>query len=142
MICGLAIPHIYEFFALKEGKTVEQTKNSAEVFSSIDTDPISQKAFNHFLRLLGTCISHLAAAMLPDDGIFLCQGILSGVKDKLKEDVSKGEDSIFLKAFTNNKSIESYLKTIPFYLTSESDLGLKGCLNFLKILANNYPSMD
>lgn len=142
MICGRAIPNIYEFFSLKEGKPIDHERTSAEVFSSIDTDPIALKSFNHFLRLLGTCLSHLASAMLPDDGIFLCGSILTSVKDKLKEDVAKGEDSIFLKAFTNNKSIESYLKTVAFYFTSETDLGLKGCHNFLKILGDKHSLKD
>lgn len=137
MICGLAIPNLYEFFAIKEGKDLKSLPTSKEVFSTIETDSISRKAFEHFLKCLGTCLSHLGAAMLPDDGIFLCGSILTAVVDHLKDDVAKGEKSILLRAFTNNKCVGSYLKTVPIYFTSEKDLGMKGCWHFLQLLAEN-----
>lgn len=140
MTCGRSIPNIYEFFALKEGLPVDNCpKSGREIFTKISTDPIARKTFNHFLRNLGTTLSHLAAAMLPDDGIFLCGAILGGVINHLKEDVSKGEESILLKAFTNNKCVGPYLKTVPLFFTPEHDLGLKGCLHFLDLLSQKVP---
>lgn len=135
MTCGRAIPNLYEFFAMKEGVKLETVPSSKEVFAKIDSDPISRKAFNHFLRCLGTTLAHLAAAMLPDEGIFLSGTILGATLDHLKADVARAEDSIFLKAFTNSPCIGSYLKTVPLFFTSERDLGLKGCWNFLQLLA-------
>ena len=140
MICGKAIPNIYEFFAHKEGKELNQVPTGKEVFSSISTDPISRRSFEHFLKNLGTCLAHLAAAMLPDDGIFLSGSILTATVEHLKEDVAKGEDSILLRAFTNNKCVGPYLKTVPLYFTSEMDLGMKGCWHFLQLLAENPPT--
>lgn len=140
MICGLAIPHLYEFFAIKEGRKLDSVPTSKEVFASIDSDPISTKAFEHFLRNLGTCLAHLGAAMLPDDGIFLSGSILSATVEHLKKDVEKRENSILLRAFTNNKCVGPYLKTVPLYFTTEKDLGMKGCWNFLQLLASNPPT--
>lgn len=135
MTCGRAIPNLYEFFAMKEGIKLETVPKGKEVFSKISSDPISRKAFNHFLRCFGTTLAHLAAAMLPDEGIFLCGAILGATLEHIKEDVAKGEESIFLKAFTNSPCVGSYLKTVPLYFTPEHDLGLKGCWNFLQLLA-------
>ena len=135
MICGRAIPNLYEFFAMKEGIQLEKVPGAKEVFSRIDTDPISKKAFDHFLRCFGTTLAHLAAAMLPDDGIFLSGVILGANLQHLKADVAKGEESIFVKAFTNSKCVGSYLKTVPLYFTPEKDLGLKGCWHFLQLLS-------
>jgi glucokinase len=140
MICGKAISNIYEFFSIKEGKKLENIPTPKEVFSTIGSDPISRKAFEHFLKTLGTCLAHLGAAMLPDDGIFLSGSILTAVEGYLKEDVSKGEDSILLRSFTNNKCVGPYLKTVPLYFTSETDLGMKGCWNFLQLLSENPPT--
>lgn len=140
MICGLAIPNMYEFFAIREGKELVTIPTSKEVFSSIDSDPISRKAFEHFLKNLGTCIAHLGAAMLPDDGIFLSGSILTATVEYLKEDVAKGENSILLRAFTNNKCVGPYLQTVPLYFTLEKDLGMKGCWHFLQLLAENPPT--
>lgn len=135
MTCGRAIPNLYEFFALKEGIKLDKIPTGKEAFSKITTDPISRKAFNHFLRCFGTTLAHLAAAMLPDDGIFLCGSILGGTIDHVKEDVAKGEDSILLKAFTNSQCVGSYLKTVPLFFTPEIDLGMKGCWHFLQLLS-------
>ena len=140
MVCGRAIPNMYEFFALKEGITLEKVPSGKEVFSRIDTDPISRKTFNHFLRCLGTALAHLAAAMLPDDGIFLSGAILTATIEHLKADVARGEDSIFLKAFTNSPCVGSYLKTVPLYFTPEIDLGMKGCWHLLQLLSKKSSS--
>ncbi len=140
MTCGRAIPNLYEFFAQKEGVVLEKVPSGKEVFSKIDTDPISRKAFNHFLRCFGSTLAHLAAAMLPDDGIFLCGTILSATIEHVKADVARGEESIFLKAFTNSPCVGSYLKTVPLYFTSESDLGMKGCWHFLQLLSQKSSS--
>lgn len=137
MTCGRAIPNLYEFFAMKDGIKLEHVPTGKEIFSKIDTDPTSRKAFNHFLRCFGTTLAHLAAAMLPDEGIFLCGTILGATLDHLKADVALGEESILLKAFTNSPCIGSYLKTVPLYFTPEQDLGLKGCWNFLQLLSRN-----
>lgn len=141
MICGRAIPNLYEFFAIKEGKVLDQIPASKQVFETIDTDPVSRKAFEHFLKCFGTCLAHLAASMLPDDGIFLSGSILTAVTDHLKADVAKGDDSILLSAFTNNKCVGPYLKTVPLYFTNEKDLGMKGCWHFLQLLAKNPPTL-
>lgn len=139
MTCGRSISNLYEFHALKEGITLETVPKGKEIFSRIDTDPLSKKAFNHFLRNLGTTLAHLAAAMLPDEGIFLCGAILGSTLEHLKADVALGEESILFKAFTNSPCVGSYLKTVPLYFTPEHDLGLKGCWNFLQLLSKKLP---
>ena len=139
-MCGRGIPLLYEFFAMKEGKKIEKEMTAVEVFSTIDNDPISRKAFDQFLKTLGTCLAHLAAAMLPDDGIFLCGNILGANVKHLKEDVSKWDESILLQAFVNNKCLGPYLKTLPLFFTSEKDLGMKGCWHFLQLLGEQFPS--
>lgn len=140
MFCGQSIPNLYEFFAIKQGKELKVIPTSKEIFSSISNDPISTMAFNHFLKCLGTCLSHFGAALLPDDGIFLSGSILTSVIDHVKDDVAKGDASILMRAFTNNKCVGTYLKTVPLYFTSEQDLGMKGCWHFLQLLAEQPPS--
>lgn len=76
LFCGQGIPILYDFYSTKEGVHKETKMTAKEIFSTIDTDPISKKSFDHFLTMLGTCMSHLSSAFLPDDGVFLSGGIL------------------------------------------------------------------
>lgn len=76
LFCGQGIPILYDFYSIKEGVHKETKMTAKEIFSKIDTDPISKKSFDHFLTMLGTCMSHLSSAFLPDDGVFLSGGIL------------------------------------------------------------------
>lgn len=134
LFCGLGIPIIYEFYAIKQAKTLEKPISGEDIFTSIETDPLSRKTFEHFLKLLGTCLAHLSAAFLPDDGIFLCGRILTSVIKYIKEDTANPAKSILITSFTNNKCVGSYLQTVPIFFTPEIDLGLKGCWHFLQLL--------
>ncbi len=134
LFCGLAIPYLYEFHAQKAGQTINDPLKGEDVFSKIDSDPISRKAFDHFLVILGTCLAHLSAAFLPDDGVYLCGSILSSTIEHVKKDISNPESSKLINAFINNRCAGAYLKTIPIYFTPEQDLGLKGCWNYLQLL--------
>lgn len=133
--CGKAIPLLYEFLAEKKGVPIPQWRlNDEPVFTKIETDEIAKEAFEHFLRLLGTVLSHLAACFVPDDGIVLCQTIVSSCSKYIIKDSEDPEKSILLKAIRSNKCIGSYLSTIPVYLTTEDNLGMKGCFNLLRHL--------
>lgn len=133
LFCGLGIPIIYEFFAKKHGKEVTQPLQGSEVFAAIDTDPIAKAAFDHFLRIFGTCLAHLSASFLPDDGIFLCGNIVSSIIERIKKDTSNPKDSLLLTAFVSNKCIGPYLENVSIVFTPEEDLGLKGCWEFLNL---------
>lgn len=133
LFCGLGIPLIYEYYCQKEGKPHDKPVTGEDAFTKIDTDPIARKTFEHFLRMLGTCLAHLSAAFLPDEGIFLCGRILSSVIEYIKEDTANPAKSILISSFTNNKCVGPYLQTVPIFFTPEIDLGLKGCWNFLQL---------
>lgn len=133
LFCGLGIPVIYEYLLTKSGKTLEKPVIGEEVFTKIDSDPIAKRTFEIFLRLLGTCLAHLSAVLLPDEGVFVCGSIVSSVIEYIKKDVANPQASILISAFTANKCVGSYLKTVPIVFTPEVDLGLKGCWNFLQI---------
>jgi glucokinase len=134
LFCGKGIPLLYEFYSLKEGKILEKPVLGEEVFKNIETDPISRKSFEHFLRILGTCLAHLAVAFLPDEGIFLCGTILKSVIKHIQKDTSDPAHSLLISSFINNKCAGPYLQTVPIFFTPEVDLGLKGCWHFLQIL--------
>lgn len=133
LFCGLGIPIIYEFHSNKHGKTLTEPVQGAEVFARIDTDPIAKLAFEHFLRMFGTCLAHLSAAFLPDDGIFLCGTIVSSLIQRIQKDTSDPKTSLLLSSFVNNKCIGPYLENVSIVFTPEEDLGLKGCWEFLNL---------
>lgn len=134
LFCGVGIPLLYEFHLLQAGKSLEKPVLGEDVFGKIDSDAISKKCFDHFLQLLGTCLAHLSAVALPDDGIYLCGSILTAVLPHIMKDIQVPSKSILIKSFTNSKAIGSYLETIPIFFTPEIDLGLKGCWSFLQMI--------
>lgn len=136
LFCGRGIPNLYEFHSLREGITPQRKMLGEEIFAKIDSDPIAKKAFEHFLRMLGTCLSHLASAFLPDDGIYLSGTILSSVVKHLQKDVENPETSHLITSFENNSCLAPYLKQIPILFSPEPNLGIKGCLNLLQTKTN------
>lgn len=133
LFCGLGIPIIYEFHSKKHGKEVGQPLQGPEIFARIDTDPVAKLTFEHFLKMFGTCLAHLSAGFLPDDGIFLCGTIVSSAIERIKQDTSDPAKSLLLRAFVSNKCIGPYLENVSIVFTPEEDLGLKGCFEFLNL---------
>ncbi len=133
LFCGRAIPHLYEFHAAKKGVKLETAIKGEDVFSKIDTDPIALAAFQDFLKLLGTCLSHLAVAFLPDQGILLSGAIIGSIIHHIQKDAAS-PDSVLLSSFLNNNSSNSYLSSVPIFYTSEVDLPLRGCWHYLQLL--------
>ena len=136
LFCGRAIPILYEFHCLKEGKEFDPNLKGEDVFGKIETDPISKIVFEHFLKILGTCLSHYAVAYLPDDGILISGTIIDSIKNLIQEDCKK-EKSILLSSFINNVCSNAYLATVPIYFTPETDLQLKGCLSYIHLNEKN-----
>lgn len=135
LFCGKGIPHLYEFYSMREGRTMDKPLAGEQVFALIETDPVARQCFQHFLKMLGTCLAHFTAAFLPDNGIFLSGTILSSVIKHIQADVADQSTSILINAFHNNICLRGYLQTVPLYFTPEEDLGLKGCWNFLQLLS-------
>lgn len=134
LFCGLGIPCLYSFHHAKELKTEDLSKSSEEILKTVGTDPISRKAFEHFLRLLGSSLAHIAACFLPDSGILLSGRIVKQVIEEIKQDVHTPSTSILINSFISNRPLKSYMEELCIYFTPEDDLGMKGCLNFLKMM--------
>lgn len=133
-ICsGSALPMIYKYHAMKAGVEMKGPLPSTgiETFQHIDGDAVAKETFDHFLKMLAMAMASFAACYLPDEGIILCGSILRSVKKHLVADAARGDNSILLHNFANNKCLGSYLRSVPIYLAAEEDLGLKGCWNYL-----------
>ena len=126
--CGRGIPLLYEFLLEKEGKKLEEKLVGEDIFSRIDTDDVALKTFNRFLMMLGALLMSNCAVLLPNSGVVYCGNIIKSVINRIRDDMKDESHSYFYKGFFGNKSINSYMKSIPIYFTSETDLSLKGCL--------------
>lgn len=139
--CGRGIPLLYEFYCMKNGKTLEKQLKGEEVFAMIETDPIAKQTFDRFLYILGAVLMSNSCVLLPDNGIVLVGNILKSVIELIKKDMSNPETSFFYKGFYGNEEMNHYLKNIPLYFSSEGDLNLKGCLvsfSFTLVLSEDY----
>lgn len=127
-VCGKGVPLLYEFYSRKQGKTVSEQKTGEEIFSNVETDPISKQSLERFLEMLGALLLNNSTVLLPDNGIILCGTIISSLSSFIEKDMATPATSHFYKGFFRNSTIKSYLKEIPIFLTSEIDLNLKGCM--------------
>ncbi len=131
MFCGTAIPYIYRFVCKSHGITpCENMKRGEIIFQKAlkEGDEASVESLELFLTLFGLTLSHLSAALIPENGIILCGIIVLGIKDYLIKDCAKKENSTFLKAFRSNQSIAGFINTIPIYYSDKEDLGTVGGL--------------
>lgn len=126
--CGRGIPLLYEFYCQKAGKSLERPLKGEDIFATIETDPIAKQTFDRFLQILGALLMANCAVLLPDSGIVLSGNILKSVLPLIQKDMQDPTTSHFFKGFYGNEALNNYLKSIPIYFTSESDLNLKGCL--------------
>lgn len=130
LCCGRGIPLIYEFFRKKEHNDDEtrELDLGEKIFGRIESDALARKTFNKFLEMLGFLLQSNCTTLLPDSGIILMGTIISSVVQYMTSDFSQEAESYFFRGFYSNKDNYSYLKEIPVFFTSETDLNLKGCL--------------
>jgi len=124
--CGPSIPHMYNFFALKEG-TTEPTKLKGEDIFNLarkGSDPIARKTLDFSLRIYGEYLSNMAITLMPRGGIYLTGGVTAS----LQEEILK-VDGPFLKAFYNKGFLNSVLKLMPVFIVKIVELGLLGCFS-------------
>ena len=99
-----------------------ETEDPSKVISEaalVEKVPLCTKTLDIFVSVLGACAGNLALTGLTSGGIYLGGGIPPKILTKLQED-------IFLRAFTNKGRFEGLLKRIPVWVIVNDKAALLG----------------
>lgn len=68
-----------------------------------DEDEVCLEVVNLFFKLFGSTLCNLSVALLPRNGIILCNSIVSSLKDLIIRECKKEDGGLLLKTLRNNE---------------------------------------
>jgi glucokinase len=127
ILSGQGITHIYLFLRDKNktsspeiSKHIENVDDTAAMISQYrHQDNTCQQTLKYFSKIYARCVKNLALDILPTGGIYIAGGIAYK-----NQDILFNED--FLEEFYNTYQRTNLLKTIPIYLLTDLQIGLRG----------------
>jgi len=122
ILSGPGIENLYRVLARSGGTVPAAPEISRRAIS--DTDPVAVEALDLFFSMLGTVAGDLALTLGATGGIYLCGGILPGLREQL-------ESSRFRERFVEKGRYRRYLDAIPTFLMTGDAPALHGLRHFV-----------
>lgn len=122
ILSGPGIENLYRVLAKSRGPAPAAPEISRRAISG--TDPVAVEALDLFFAVLGTVAGDLALTLGATGGIYLCGGILPGLRGQL-------EASRFRERFTDKGRYRRYLDAIPTFLMTGDAPALHGLRHFV-----------
>jgi glucokinase len=127
ILSGKGITSIYSYLKDKNNtpssefvKEIETTDDKAAKISQYRyKDTTCQQTLTLFSKIYARCAKNLALDILPTGGIYIAGGIANKNQDILFNEV-------FLEEFYNAYQRTNLLKTIPIFLLTDTQIGLRG----------------
>jgi len=131
LVSGMGIPDIYEFltkeFPQLVDKDIENAVRGAAdqskeicVQGKAHRNSLAGRTVDIFVTLYGAEAGNLALKTLPTGGLYLAGGIAPSIMWAMKE------DDRFLSAFRAKGRMSRLVSTLPIYVITDKDVGLRG----------------
>ena len=140
ILSGQGLVRLYEFYRDRadttESATVRQAMSQQDPAAAISeaalqgSDPVSQQALAHFIKIYGAVAGNLALTCLAKGGVYIAGGIAAKVAAKLAEPG-------FMHAFCDKGAMHSLMQTIPVKLITNTQVGLLGAAHYAQRVTSN-----
>jgi len=140
ILSGQGLIRLYEFYRdqpdTSESDIVRQAMTQQDPAAVISdaalqaTDPISQQALEHFIKIYGAVAGNLALICLAKGGVYIGGGIAARIASKM-------QGPGFMQAFHNKGAMQELMHTIPVRLITNTQVGLLGAAHYAKRVTSN-----
>ncbi len=130
ILSGEGIESLYMFFSQRaqeqDRKDFKQSITAAEIHAlALNGDDIAVQTLDTFVEVYGAYIGNLGLVWKSTAGIYIAGGIATKIQDWM-------EKPIFIKALLNKGRMEQQVKDLPVFLVKNQQLGLLGCLVYVR----------
>ena len=138
ILSGSGLLRLYEFYRDRtdtpESSAIKQAMSQQDPASAISeagvqgSDPISQQALEHFIKIYGAVAGNLALIGMAKGGVYIGGGIAAKVASAFS---APG----FLQAFCNKGPMQGLMQSMPVRLITNTRLGLLGAAHYARRVA-------